>query len=108
MRTATFSMRFKLRTTRARDEKAPLYLIISVNNKRSEIALKQFVSLSDWNDSKGMAKGKNPALKNLNTYLEQVRSEVVQYFQEMQAQRKLITAVALKNKFLGTVEQEKR
>jgi integrase len=108
MKTVSFSVRFTLRMNRAKEEKAPLYLIITVNNKRSEIALKQFVSLSDWNDAKGMAKTKNPALKNLNIYLEQVRSEVVQHFQEMQAQRKLITAEALKNKFLGTVEEEKR
>jgi integrase len=107
MKTVSFSVRFTLRMNRAKEEKAPLYLIISVNNKRSEIALKQFVSLSDWSDAKGMAKAKNPALKNLNIYLEQVRSEVVQHFQEMQVQRKLITAEALKNKFLGIKEEKK-
>ena len=38
----------------------------------------------------------------LNYYLESVRSQILQHYQELQIQKKLITAEVLKNIFLGT------
>ena len=90
MKTVTLGVRFRLRTNRLRDEKAPLYLTITVNQKRCDIALKRDVKIADWHNIKGMAKPKTPELKELNSYLEQVRGKIVRHFQEMQLQDKLI------------------
>ena len=42
----------------------------------------------------------------LNYYLESVRSQILQHYQELQIQKKLITAEVLKNIFLGIKEEK--
>jgi len=107
MRTSnSFGVHFIVRMNKAKDAKAPLYVRISVNQKRCEIALKRLVKVKDWNNAKGLAKPKNEDLKNLNNYLEQVRAQISGCFQELQLKKKLITADAIKNLFLGVEKQE--
>ena len=102
----TFSIRFRLRTNRIKGGKAPIYLAITVNKKRCDVALKHSIKTEDWHILKGLAKPRTPELKSLNYYLESVRSQILQYYQELQIQRKLITAEVLKNMFLGIKEEE--
>ena len=102
----TFGVHFVLRANRGKNGKAAIYVRIVVNRSRSEIALKRLVDISDWNPAKGMAKPKSESLKSLNSYLEQTRGHLSSYYQEFQLQKKLVTADALKNKFIGVEEQE--
>jgi len=44
---------------------------------RSELCLKQAIEKDDWNPGKEAAKPKTPALKQLNSYLEEVRATLV-------------------------------
>jgi hypothetical protein len=39
----------------------------------TQLALKEYLSPGDWNAGKGMAMPKNKALKQFNSYLEEVR-----------------------------------
>ena len=49
---------------------------------------------------------KGNEIKKLNTYLEQIRSKLVECHQELQLKNQTITAEAIKNKFLGIEEKE--
>lgn len=102
----TFGIHFVLRTSRGKNGKAAIYVRIVVNKSRSEVALKRQVDAADWNSSKGLAKPKNDNLKTLNSYLEQVRCVLASHYQEFVMQKKLVSAEALKNKFIGLGEQE--
>jgi site-specific recombinase XerD len=102
----TFGIHFVLRTNRGKNGKSAIYVRIVVNKSRSEIALKRQIDGSDWNASKGLAKPKNETLKSLNNYLEQTRCALSSYYQEFIIQKKLVTAEALKNRYLGLEEQE--
>lgn len=107
MRTVnSFGVHFIVRMNKAKNGEAPLYARISVNQKRCEIALKRWIKLSDWNGAKGLAKPKSTTLKQLNNYLEQVRGQISENFQELQLKKKLVTAENLKNMFLGVEKQE--
>jgi integrase/recombinase XerD len=104
--TNTFGIVFYLRKYKGKDGKAPIYVRITVDGKRTDVSLKKDILTNNWNDAKGMAKGKSEEIRTLNTYLEQVRSRLVECYQELQFKKRLITADLIKNKFCGVEEKE--
>jgi site-specific recombinase XerD len=104
--TNTFGIHFVLRMNRGKNGKAAIYVRIVVNKSRCEVALKRMVDLADWNQSKGLAKPKNETLKSLNSYLEQCRCILASHYQDFIINKELVTAEAIKNKFLGIEQQE--
>lgn len=104
--TNTFGIRFIVRKNKARDGMVPVYATVTVNGRRVEISLKQFVSLTSWNVNKGVGKGNNTEILKLNQYLIQVRAKLTECYRELHLQNKPITAESIKNMFLGEdVEQ---
>lgn len=98
----TFGIIFFIKKDKINKEgKAPIYLRITVNGKRSDMALKQNISEINWNAKRGVAKGNKDELIKLNNYLEKFRSGVVASYQELVLQKTLITAELVKNKFIG-------
>ncbi|MFB5944755.1 phage integrase SAM-like domain and Arm DNA-binding domain-containing protein [Albibacterium profundi] len=104
--TNTSGIHFVLRMSRGKNGKAAIYVRIVVDKGRSEIALKRLIDIADWNKVKGMAKPKNVELKALNSYLEETRGLLTSHYQEFIIKKQLVTADAVKNKYIGIVEQE--
>ncbi|TNF39464.1 MAG: site-specific integrase [Bacteroidetes bacterium] len=102
----TFGIQFVIRKHRIKDGQAPIYARITVNTNRCEISVKRRIHTDNWNNGKGMAKGKNPEISILNSYLEQIRSQLTNYYQELVVNKQALTADAIKNKFLGVEESE--
>ena len=102
----TFGIHFILRMNKVKNGKAPLYARITVNASRIEVLLKTLVEISDWNPSKGLAKPKNEKAKELNSFLEQVRGQFADCYKQLQLQKKIINAEAIKNLFLGNEKSE--
>ena len=102
----TFGIQFVIRKHRIKDGEAPIYARITVNTNRCEISVKRRIHTDNWNNGKGMAKGKNPEISILNSYLEQIRSQLTNYYQELVINKQTLTADAIKNKFLGVEESE--
>ncbi len=101
----TFGIHFILRNERERNGKSPIYARIVVNKTRSEIALKQYVSRSDWNESKGTVKSKTNELKKVNNYLEEVRSKLFNYYLQLEKEEEVLSFEVLKNIYLGKGNQ---
>lgn len=95
----TFGLHFVLRP--AQKGNHAIYLRIVVNRTRCELALKQTIDKKDWNTDKGAARPKTPALKQLNTYLEEVRAKLVSHYQQLNLGGDFLTAEILKNSYLG-------
>lgn len=102
----TFGIQFVIRKHRIKDGEAPIYVRITVNTYRCEISVKRRIHTDNWNNGKGMAKGKNPEISKLNSYLEQIRSQLTNYYQELIINKQALTADAIKNKFLGVEESQ--
>ena len=103
----TFGVHFTLRT-REQNGKNPVYARITVNKTRCELSLKHYLHKNDWNDIKGIAKPKNEELKQLNSYLEEVRGKLVRHYRELLMQEKEVTAESVKDAYVGKVEEEKK
>jgi hypothetical protein len=95
----TFGLHFVLRP--AQKGNYAIYLRIVVNRTRCELALKQTIDKNDWNTEKGAARPKTPALKQLNSYLEEVRAKLVIQYQQLNLADDYLTAEMLKNAYLG-------
>jgi site-specific recombinase XerD len=104
--TNTFGIQFITRMNKIKNGLAPIYVRVTVDARRVEISLKRYVNPKEWNGKKGMARGSRNDIKSLNHYLEEVRSNLVACYQEMQIQKQLITADGIKNKFLGTSQKD--
>jgi len=74
----TFGIVFYLKRQKEKNGKAPIYARITVDGKRAEISIKKDIDISNWGFGKGMAKGKGDEIRMLNTYLEQIRSRMVE------------------------------
>jgi integrase len=101
----TFGIQFILRKNKAKEDKAPLNLRITVDGKRVEISLKKWIPMEVWNDDKGVLRGNREEVKVLNNYLDQIRNRLFEIYQDMQLEHQLITAEAIKNKYLGIEEK---
>lgn len=102
----TFGVQFITRINKAKNGLLPVYARISVDGHRVEVSLKRFIHPDNWNDAKGSAKGKSEEIRNLNTYLEQIRSRLTECYQELTLKKKMVTAEAIKNLFCGLNEKE--
>ncbi|MBB6129416.1 site-specific integrase [Mucilaginibacter lappiensis] len=103
----TFGVIFYLRKYKAtKDGKAPIYARITVNGSRIDLSVKRSIEQDNWNANKGMAKGSREEIVKLNNYLEQYRSGIVESYQELLLQKKLITAELVKDKFIGEDQAE--
>ncbi|GEO10042.1 site-specific integrase [Segetibacter aerophilus] len=100
-KSSTFNVFFHLRKTAAKDGKFSVYARITIDRKRIELAVRQFVDRSDWNEAKGIAKTKKEELKVLNNYLEQMRASFVACYREMLLSKKVITTESFKQVYFG-------
>jgi hypothetical protein len=107
MKRATFNILFFIKKTKLlKDGKAPIYLRVTVNGKRSEIAIKRSISPNLWDTLKTKAKGNSKESLIINDYLNSVRGQIYTHHQELQERRKTITAKSLTNAFLGIGEKQ--
>ena len=106
--TKNFNILFYVRRDKADEQdNAPIYCRITVDGKRSELAIKREVALTKWQPSKGYVKGTNEEAKSLNTYIDSVRDKVYEHQKQLMDANKAVTAEAIKNSFLGISQKSK-
>jgi len=104
--THTFTVKFILRMNKFRNHRAPIYARISVDGVRKEMAIKETIDPDEWDNEIGKARGNRPESRSLNIRLVRIKSELMQCYQDLRMQHKLITADKIKNLYLGIeVEQ---
>jgi site-specific recombinase XerD len=106
--TKTFNILFYVRRDKADEQgNAPVYCRITVDGKRSELAIKRQVALTKWQPSKGYVKGTNEEARSLNTYIDSVRTKIYEHQKLLMDANKPVTAEAIKNSFLGISQKSK-
>lgn len=104
----TFGIQFVIRLPKQKkDETAAVYARITVNGRRTEISLKTKVSINNWDDVKGKAKGKREETVKLNSHMEHVRSLIFDCYQQLIQQSKQVTVETIKAMYLGEDIEEK-
>ncbi|SEJ60956.1 Site-specific recombinase XerD [Dyadobacter sp. SG02] len=79
----------------------PIYLRITVESKRSELATGRECDPKTWNTGAGRVLGNKEAVKSLNAYLGNLEQQFLDAHASLIRQGELATAESIKNKFLG-------
>ena len=103
----TFSIHFWLNTSKKKNNITPVYARVTVNGKRAEISLKRYQSVTSWDPKAKRARPRTPNAQALNAYLDQVYADLLACQKQLLSEFKLITAQAIKARYLGEDEQEK-
>jgi len=104
----TLAILFYLKNEKRKsNSEVPIYMRITVNQKRSEMAIQRYVDPAKWNRSGGYVKGTKQDIRELNEYLDLQRSRVYKAQRELIEDNKQVTAVALRNRVQGKTEEQK-
>ncbi|WP_035677546.1 site-specific integrase [Flavobacterium limnosediminis] len=83
----------------------PIYLRVTVDGIRIEIATKRFVESSKWSVSAGKMKGNSEESRSINSYLDILKGKVYDAQKEILQNDDRVTAATMKNKILGIEEK---
>ncbi|WP_282123344.1 site-specific integrase [Algibacter mikhailovii] len=101
MSTSTFSILFWIQQSRIKNGQCKIYARITVNGRRANLSLKYTVEPKLWDSSKSKVKGNSAKSREINQYLDQVKSGIFNSFKDLQYEGKLITAPLIKARYLG-------
>lgn len=105
MKTAgtTFGVLFYLKTQKTTIKgSAPICARVTVNGKRTEISVKRSVNANQWDEKKGMAKGNNKEIVELNLFLNQFKAKIINAYQQMVLTDTAIDGPSIRDRVLGT------
>src|SRR5690606_2949871 len=103
MLTKTFTLLFylKKRSNYVKGE-LPIYLRVTVDGQRFELATKRYCNPEKWNTASGRQNGTREQARLLNNYLETLQAKVFEVRRQLIESDIPITAEAIKTKLTGT------
>lgn len=106
MRTSsTFSVLFWIYIQREKGGEAPIYVRISLDNKKLNISLKRKIAIELWDSKKQRSTGVDAFDLELNEFLDQEYSRLFQYYQELRIEGKVRSLDNIKKKYFGETEK---
>ncbi|WPV01665.1 site-specific integrase [Mucilaginibacter sp. cycad4] len=91
--------------TNSKEEKVPVYVRITCDGQRAELATGQKIQSKLWNPSEERAKGKTEAVYKLNSALNDVELKINDTIRYLKDCSEELTAEKIKNRFLGKTEK---
>lgn len=107
MKNNTFSILFFTRKSRSNSRLLKIYCRITVNGKRTEMSLQRSISVNNWDISKGKARGTTTNSRILNNYLDNIYSKILNCHKQLLEENKVISASAIKARYLGKDDNRK-
>ncbi|MCG2461513.1 site-specific integrase [Flavobacteriaceae bacterium F89] len=87
--------------------KAPIYVRIVVGGKRSESSIQRKILRDKWNSTAGKAFGNNTEMRELNRYMDGVRSNIYKIHSRLTEKGIKFTAKDIKDIYSGKVAKSK-
>ena len=105
---STFNLLFVIRKHRLlKNGEAPIYLRITVNGEVADITVGRSVRPEMWDRQRECSRGKLHGDRELNHYLETLKTRIYQIHREFEIDGKRITAKALRDRYYGKDESRK-
>ncbi|MBN8836348.1 MAG: site-specific integrase [Sphingobacteriia bacterium] len=104
---ATFTILFWVKRNKIKNGKAPLYARVTVNGKRSEIAVHRDVPILQWDNTSQTLLGKTAEAKEINNHLAIIKAKLLNCQSKLEARNVTITAKTLKLEYVGVVERKR-
>ncbi len=85
----------------------PVYVRLTVDGKRLEFSTKKFVEKSKWSSELAKMKGTTEEARSINSYLDLMKSKVLDAQMELLHRNETLSIENFKNKLLGTEERQR-
>lgn len=107
MKRKTFTILYFIKRSKLlRNGEAPIYIRITVDGVRAEMGIQRSINISEWLDKKGCARATTAKNKELNHYMEHIRSRLYEIQKDLEDEGKTVSAIALKNRYIGADEMK--
>jgi hypothetical protein len=106
MNTTILSIRFFVKRYKIKSNRVPIYVRITINGVSVDVSLKRIIALNNWNASTQTVMGARQEAKLFNSYLEEVRAEIISCYSDLRRQKKVVTAEDIKNLYCGILPEE--
>lgn len=93
------------RTKLLKSGEAPIYVKISVGCTRAEMGIGRSVIPMLWNSEKGAMKGTTKESRQLNMFMQTIQFQLREHLSYLLEDNKRITAMAIKDSFLGITDE---
>lgn len=90
-----------------KEGKAPIYLRITVNGKKVEIATGHWLRTDEWDTPKQKAKGVSQGSISINKYITSTTNKILQIQDSLVITETPVSAELIKEKLLGTTSEKK-
>lgn len=108
MKRATFSILFYVKKTKTlKNGEIPMFVRITVNGKNCEFSLHRSIKPTLWDSKTGKASGRTKEAQAVNEYLEHFKFKIYEYRKELEHENKIVTAIALRNKYTGVSDDSR-
>ncbi len=108
MTRATFNILFYIKKTKVlKDGTLPIYARITVNGQRAEFGLQKSIESNQWNNIKGCAQGFSKTAKEINSYIDYVKTNIQIHKRDLEEQGNEFSAYDLRNSHIGCGEKSK-
>ncbi|MEI6060664.1 MAG: site-specific integrase [Bacteroidota bacterium] len=102
MARATYSVLYFINRTKLnKDGKAMISARITLNNQKTEFATSRTVDPEEWSQEAEKVKGNTKEVKEINSYLTLIRSNLLLKKRELEEHGQELTALNLKNVYMG-------
>ncbi|CAA7393990.1 phage integrase SAM-like domain and Arm DNA-binding domain-containing protein [Chryseobacterium fistulae] len=102
----TYNVLFYAKKVKNNSTISTIYLRITISSKRTEISTGQMIKTSQWSIKSGKIAGNTPHAKQLNSFLEGIRSKLFECYTSLFSEGREITCQSLRNKYLGIEERK--
>jgi site-specific recombinase XerD len=85
----------------------PIYVRLTVDGKRLEFSTKKFVEKSRWSNELSKMKGTTEEARSINSYLDLMKSKVLDAQMELLHRNETLSIENFKNKLLGNEERQR-
>ncbi len=104
----SFSLLFYIKKCKADNNgKANIYLRITLNGQRAELSIRRKVLVEKWNSDMNMARGNSEESKGINRYISTIKNKIYTIEQRSVSEGKPITAISLRDSYLGKDSSKK-
>lgn len=102
------TLHFYAKSTKANAQGlVPIYVRLTVDGKRLEFSTKKFMEKSRWSGESSKMKGTTEEARSFNSYLDLIKSKVLDARIELLHQNEALTIENFKSKLLGTEQRQR-
>ncbi|TSA37708.1 MAG: site-specific integrase [Porphyromonadaceae bacterium] len=108
MKRATFKVMFYLKRQKVdANGEVPIFMRVTVNGIRAEIAIQRMIRPKEWDQAKGRSTSRSVKATQLNDYLQQCQNRVYEVQKELEHIDRDVTAASIKARYNGADPDKK-